>query len=287
MSSGRALEAKRTLWAGDEGHKGPDLHFRGELRGVLDQVPRLGDTGTVGCAAVAGPLVLAHRGARQVAPENTVEAFRRALEMGADGVELDVHRTADAGLVVHHDADAPGLGVLADRSLDDIRAERPDIPTLADAFDACRGALVNVEIKNLPGDADFDPDDRAAALVAAVIAERGHAVDVLVSSFNLGTIDRIRAIDASVPTAFLVMLGLDPVEALDLCVAHGHVALHPFLGMLAGDAAATTVTRAHELGLRVNVWTVNDPDEMRRLAAAGVDGIVTDIPDVALEVVRS
>ena len=63
------------------------------------------------------PLVLAHRGARTVAPENTLVAFSTALDQGAAGVELDVHRTADDGLVVHHDAEAPGLGVLAERSL--------------------------------------------------------------------------------------------------------------------------------------------------------------------------
>jgi len=63
-----------------------------------------------------------------VAPENTIEAFTRALEQGADGVELDVHRTSDGGLVVHHDAEADGLGVLAARTLEDIRAARPRSP---------------------------------------------------------------------------------------------------------------------------------------------------------------
>jgi glycerophosphoryl diester phosphodiesterase len=235
---------------------------------------------------VDGPLVLAHRGARRRAPENTVEAFTVALGLGADGVELDVHRTADGGLVVHHDADAPGLGVLAEQTVAQIRAARPDIPTLDEAFDACRGALVNVEIKNLPHDADFDPDNRAADLVVAAIARRGRTDDVLVSSFNLATVDRVRELDAAIPTAFLVMLGIDPLEGLDLCVARGHVALHPFVGLLAGDAAGATTARAEQLGLRVNVWTVNDPDEMRRLAAAGIDGIVTDVPDEALAILR-
>jgi glycerophosphoryl diester phosphodiesterase len=235
---------------------------------------------------VDDPLVLAHRGARREAPENTVEAFARALELGADGVELDVHRSADAGLVVHHDADAPGLGVLAERTLGDIRDARSDIPTLDEALDACRGAMVNIEIKNLPGDADFDPDDRSADLVVAMLERRGRTDEALVSSFNLGTVDRVRAIDTSVPTALLVMFGLDPLEALELCVERGHVALHPFVGLLEGAAASTTAARAHELGLRVNAWTVNEPDEMRRLVDAGVDGIVTDVPDVAVALLR-
>jgi glycerophosphoryl diester phosphodiesterase len=236
---------------------------------------------------VDGPLVLAHRGARRVAPENTVEAFTRALELGADGVELDVHRSADGRLVVHHDADAPGLGVLADHTLAQIRAARPGVPTLEEALDACRGSLVNIEVKNLPGDADFDHDDRAADLVVAAVAGRGRGDEILVSSFNLDTVDRVHALDATIPTAFLVMPGMDPIAALDVCVARGHAALHPFVGLLAGAAAGATTARAHELGLRVNVWTVNEPDELRRLADAGVDGVVTDVPDLAVEVLRS
>ena len=228
------------------------------------------------------PLVLAHRGARQVAPENTVEAFQVALDQGADGVELDVHRTADAQLVVHHDADAPGLGVLATLPFTEIRTARPDIPTLDEVLDTCAGALVNIEIKNLPGDADFDPEDAAAELVVRCLTRRG-ADRVIVSSFNLATIDRVRALDDSVPTGFLVMRGFRPLEALEVCEQHGHGALHPFIGLLGGDVAAEVVARASDVGLAVNVWTVNDEENIRRLGEVGVDGIITDVPDVAIK----
>src|SRR5262249_33362129 len=150
-----------------------------------------------------------------------------------------------------------------------------------ESLDACAGALVNIEIKNLLGDADFDPDDHAAGLVVDCLARRGRTDDVLVSSFNLATIDRVRAFDPSVPTAFLTMRGFDPLDALEVCTARGHGALHPFVGMLGGAIASATTTRAHELGLRVNVWTVNDEAEITRLADAGVDGIVTDVPAAA------
>ena len=228
------------------------------------------------------PLVLAHRGAREEAPENTLEAFNLALAQGADGVELDVHRTADGGLVVHHDADAAGVGVLATRALADIRAARPDIPTLDEVLDACAGSLVNVEIKNLPGDADYDPGDAAADLVVACADRRGSRDDVLVSSFNLATINRVRALSPTVPTGLLTMFGFDPVDALDVCVANRHTALHPFVGMLADGMAERVVARAHELDVQVNVWTVNDDDEIRRLAGAGVDSIMSDVPASAL-----
>lgn len=233
---------------------------------------------------MAAPLVLAHRGARTVAPENTIEAFTVALAQGADGVELDVHRTVDAGLVVHHDADASGLGVLADLGVEEIQRARPDIPTLAEVLDACRGALVNVEIKNMPGDADFDETHEAARLVVELLDQRGSADDVLVSSFNLASIDRVRELDATVPTGLLSMFGVDPFDALEVCVARGHGAFHPFIGILPAGAATAVAARAHALELRVNVWTVNDGDEIARLAAAGIDGVVTDVPDVARSV---
>ena len=232
----------------------------------------------------AVPRVLAHRGATAVAPGNTLEAFVAASALGADGVELDVHRTADGGLVVHHDASAPGLGVLAERTRAEIRAARPEIPTLDEALEACAGMLVNIEVKNLPGDADYDPDEAVAAGVVELLTRRGLRDDVLVSSFNLGSVDRVRELDTSLPTGFLVLVGMDPVDGVDLAHSHGHGAAHPDVRALARGAAAATISRAHDLGMTVNVWTVNDEEEMRRLAAAGADALITDVPDFARRV---
>ncbi|MCU1456193.1 MAG: glycerophosphoryl diester phosphodiesterase [Actinomycetia bacterium] len=228
--------------------------------------------------------VLAHRGASRRAAENTLEAFEIARELGADGVELDVHASGDQVLVVHHDAEADGLGVLHDFSVAEITALRPDIPTLETVLERCAGMLVNVELKNLPGDADFDPNHGIAVLVVELLqdrAARGASDSVIVSSFNLETIDRVHADDASVPTGFLTFAGLDPVFALTLAAERGHTALHPQLQALAGDAPGV-VERAHELGLHVNVWTVNDPDDVRALRDAGADAVITDVADVAL-----
>ncbi|HYU40186.1 MAG TPA: glycerophosphodiester phosphodiesterase [Acidimicrobiia bacterium] len=233
------------------------------------------------------PRIIAHRGARRVAPENTIEAFVAAAQLGADGVELDVHRTADGALVVHHDADARGVGVLAQRALSEIRTARPDIPTLGEALDACAGMLVNVEVKNLPGDADYDPDDGAAAAVVELLTRRELRDDVLVSSFNLASADRVRALDDSIPTGFLTLVGMDPVEGVEVAHAHGHGASHPDVRSLTDTVAEDAVARAHELQMAVNVWTVNGEDEMRRLAAAGVDALITDVPDVARRVITA
>lgn len=230
-------------------------------------------------------LVLAHRGAREQAPENTISAFARAMELGADGVELDVHRTADGALVVRHDADGPP-GVWAELTLEAIRAAMPEVPVLAEVLDVCAGYLVNIEIKNLPHEPDWDPADRAAELVVECLASRDGRDVVLVSSFNLATVDRVRTLAPQVPTAFLTYVG-DPLEALVTAETHGHAALHPYVGQLEGATAGALMQRARERGVQVNVWTVNDPDEIARLGTIGVDGICTDVPDVALGVLAS
>lgn len=231
---------------------------------------------------MAAPLVLAHRGANRVAPENTVAAFEQALAMGADGVELDVHRSADGALVVHHDAAAPGAGLLAALPLAAIREARPDIPTLDEALDVCRGRTVNVEIKNSPGDADHDPSEAAAALVVELLIARGRRDEVIVSSFSLDTVDRVRAIDAETATALLTARTTGITDSLNLAHGHGHGALNPRAHALVGRRAAQLTARARELGMRIYVWTVNDERQIRRLAEAGVDGLITDVPDVAV-----
>jgi glycerophosphoryl diester phosphodiesterase len=228
----------------------------------------------------ARPLVLAHRGARRVAPENTVEAFARAVAMGADGVELDVRRTADDALVVHHDPAVLGGALIAATTVAAVRAARPEIPTLAEALDVCAGVLVNVEIKNSPLDPGFDRDERAAEAVVALLDERAGRDRVIVSSFQLSTIDRVRACSTSVATGLLTVTRA-AAGLMDRIVDGGHQALHPGRQAMTRRRAEQIVAHAHDRGLQVNVWTVNAPATLTRLRDAGVDGLITDVPDVA------
>jgi len=236
--------------------------------------------------AKTSPLILGHRGSPRGARENTIDAFQLARGDGADGVELDVHRSADGVLVVYHDAEIDGFGVLAERSFAEIATEYPWVPTLGAVLDACSGLLVNIEIKNLPKDADFDPAERAAEAVVALLLERAGRDDVpedvpddvLVSSFHLPSIERVHELDATIPTGYLAVLRPPPLDALAVAVAGGHAAIHPFFGVLADEGAATVISAAHDAGIAVNTWTVNDADEIARLAAAGVDAIITDVP---------
>ena len=225
-------------------------------------------------------LVYGHRGASAAAPENTVAAFELAKAFACDGVELDVRRSADDVLVLSHDP-ALGDGRVV-RSIH--RAELPSsVPTLAEALDACAGMIVNIEIKNIPGEEDFDAACAVADAVVALLADRGHRDDVLISSFHLPTIDRVKALDRDLRTGLLTFFDPLPIDCVAVTVERGHDAIHP------NDwtVDATVVDEAHRAGLDVNVWTVDDPDRMVVLAGLGVDGVVTNVPDVARRVLRS
>ena len=220
--------------------------------------------------------VIAHRGASGVATENTLEAFGLARDLGADWVELDARRTADGLIVVHHDAHIADDRIICEMK----RSELPDhICELHEALDACAGMSVNIEVKNFPDDADFDPGELVARAVVDLVKSRSAHANVLVSCFHRRTIDLVHELDEKIPTA---MLGYGPETSWsDLAqglAAAGHTAVHPWYGL--ADAAA--IEAIHAAGLEVNVWTVNDPEHMAQLVDDGVDGLCTDVPDVAV-----
>lgn len=223
-------------------------------------------------------IVYAHRGASAAEPENTLAAFAAAVAMGADGVELDIRRTADGALAVHHDAHLTDGRPLVEVASSDLPH---GVPLLAPALDACGGVIVNVEVKNFPGDPDHDGGQAVAEAVARLVGARGMHRRVLVSSFDLAAIDRVHQVDPDVPTGYLVLMAPDAGAAgplVDQTAGGGHSALHPHhIGVTAG-----LVQRCADAGLALNTWTVDDPGRIAELAALGVDGIVTNVPDVAL-----
>ena len=154
-------------------------------------------------------------------------------------------------------------------------------------LDECGGLIVNIEIKNSPKDATFDPDEQVAAALVELLATRGARDEVIVSSFHLPSIDRVHALDSSLLTGYLTALQPSPLEAVAAAVAGGHTAVHPFFGVLADRGAETLIDAAHAAGLMVNTWTVNDGAEVARLAVAGVDAIITDVPADARRALNS
>ena len=219
--------------------------------------------------------VYAHRGLHTALRENTVDAFRAAVDLGVDGVEFDVRETADGVLVVHHDPVA-GSHVIATSAAGDL----PDyVPTLDQALEACRGVHVNVEIKNSrePGES-YDGTGRFAHAVVERVHQAHWTHDVIFSCFDLATCRVVRSCAASVRVGFLVDASHDVLEALHQAHDAGLDAVHPQVSTITNEVMA----RSRELGLALYTWTVNSPVELAAQMAWGVDGVITDDPATAL-----
>ena len=234
-------------------------------------------------------LVIAHRGASGRAPENTLAAFRLALEMGAKAVEFDVHQTLDRELVVAHDDDLRRCGG-DKRRLKNVRwkgdAERIDVgswfdarfagerpPRLDDVYDLAPETVeLHLEIKH--GSSVYpDIEERVLDLVR----RRKGLRRTLVSSFDHAALRRVRALDETARVGYL--LGLRTLKAAfremkDLAAES--------LNLSARQATARAVKAAHDRGFKVLVYTVNTPMERDRLAALGVDGIFSNYPELDL-----
>ncbi len=246
------------------------------------------------------PLVIGHRGAPVDHPENTLESFEAAIRAGADMVELDVRLSADGVAVIMHDSDVSattdGSGFVHELSLADMkrldasggRGARVEVPTFAEALQTLAGrAGVDVEIKNMPGEPAFDsPRESIADAVLAELDRAGFAGPVLVSSFNWLSIERIRSARPEVPTGFLTAAVIDPAAALVYARSAGHAYVLPQYPALL-QAGEGFVTKAHAGGVRVGTWTVDEPDDLRRLCALGVDAVATNRPGLAVEVRRN
>lgn len=215
------------------------------------------------------PLVVAHRGASGRAPENSLEAFRLAAALGADGVELDVHATRDHRLLVHHDPGLPGLGPIA--SLDAAEARTARLPNgeppplLEEALALLTGLEAFVEVKAMPPEAE----DTLLAVIA------GAPGRVAVHSFDHALVARL---GARRPDLRLGLLVEDvPADPATLLAGHGAADLWPRRDVV----TAPLVRATHAAGGRVIAWTANRPADIRHLAGLGVDAICTDFPDSA------
>jgi glycerophosphoryl diester phosphodiesterase len=251
------------------------------------------------------PVNLAHRGASSLAPENTIEAFRLAVEAGAGGLELDVHLTRDGHVVVLHDATVDrttdGEGPVSEMTLEELRAfdaghnfspdggpSRPyrgrgvRVPILEEVLREFPGVAVNIDIKaGRPG---------IEAAVLGVLREADALGRVLVVSTTHATVKRFRKISGGhVSTGaskwetgvfyLLSRLRLDRLvrpayDALQVPLRHRGITL----------VTSRFIRATHDSGLRVDVWTINQADEMRRLLDLGADAIMTDRPRTLAEV---
>jgi glycerophosphoryl diester phosphodiesterase len=226
------------------------------------------------------PLNLGHRGASGSAPENTLAAFALAREFGADGIELDVQFSQDQQLIIIHDdtldrttnghgrADALTLAEL--KTLDagrwfNTKFADERIPTLQETFELFKGTTfyLNVEIKS-------DGDTRLADAVVACVQRNDMSEQVILSSFDQAMLRRVRHLAPALRIGFLYSKP-DALQTLDFAPA----ALHPHWKLI----HAEFVQQAHTRGQQINLWTVNETDDLRRMVVLGVDAIITNYPE--------
>jgi glycerophosphoryl diester phosphodiesterase len=239
-----------------------------------------------------GVLNFAHRGASHEAPENTLAAFRLAREMGADGVELDVQVSKDGEVVVMHnftvDTTTDGQGAVKGKTLAELkeldagswfddRFGNQRIPTLQEVIvEVGHQLLLNIELKTKV----FGSGDLVAEVVR-LIEDHNLVHRVIVSSFNPLALRHVKKLNPNIPTGLLYYFDLPThlLRTLFLLLTNAD-ALHPDKRLITQEY----VDWARERGYRVNTWTVDEPAEMKRLIALGVDGIITNRPNVLREV---
>ena len=238
--------------------------------------------------------VVAHRGASGHAPENTMAAFRIAVEMGARFIETDLHVSRDARVVAIHDSTLDrttnGKGAIHMRSLKEIRAldagswfesaagnsfagER--VPTLTEIVDfaAKHDVIFYLEIKS-------DGTWGIEHAVVGALRDLNATANILILSFDPSTLDSVNRLDRTIMTGFLCEIPSN--DLVQRAVRAGARQLAP-----RGDLVTSAlVDKAHHAGLQVVAWTVNEPDQMRRLIETGVDGIMTDYPDRLVAVLQ-
>lgn len=228
-------------------------------------------------ASLGATLVTAHRGSSSEAPENTIPAFEKAIEEGADYVEMDVRLTSDGELVLMHDPSTKrttGVDKLVcDSTYEELQqldagAEYSEeyagtkIPTLKDAIDTCKGkVMMNIELKTVRNDGELEKK------VAELLRENHMEEQCIVTSFKQRSLVRIKKDDPDIVTGYIYSFGYSNrtnYEAMDV------------LSIDARYLTRQVVTGAHKKGIMVCAWTVNTSSEMRRMMAIGVDNIITD-----------
>ena len=249
------------------------------------------------------PLVMAHRGGRALWPENTIYAFERAVELGVDVLEMDIHTTADGVPVVMHDDTVDrttnGSGPIHSLTLEELkeldagydwspddgqtfphRGQGITVPTLEEVFAAFPNVPLNIEIKQ--------EEPSLVAPFCQLIREHDMVERVLVASFHEETIDEFRTTcpDVATSTSTSETVVLFVLSRLFLEATYGapaEAAQVPEYRSGLHVLAPRFIDAAHNRGLEVHAWTINEGDDMQRMVSLGVDGIITDYPDRLLE----
>lgn len=238
--------------------------------------------------------VQAHRGASGYAPENTLPAFQMAVDMGADGIECDIHFSKDGHFIVCHDETVDrtsnGTGIISEMTLDEIKAldfgskfdekfKDTKAPTLEEMLDVVKDmSIINIEIKEFGKGRD---EEAILNQFYGILSSYGIVERVIVSSFDARLLKHLKELHPDVYTCFLYG---KMKKSAAYSKSLGCSAIHPYFGV--GYLTTATVKSAHRRGMQVNAWTANTEKEIRRCVTLGCDGVITNYPDVALKIAK-
>ena len=222
-------------------------------------------------------LNIAHRGAKGYEPENTLQAFQKALDLNADGIELDVHLSADGHIIVIHDETIDkmtnGKGFVNTLSLPELKsfliADRHEIPTLNEVFDLVdKKCLINIELKN------FDTFSKVVDLIDGYVSEKNWKYEhFIVSSFDWNALQHVHDLNQKIPIGVLTETDLN--LALAFAETIKAKAIHPYYHLLNEE----NTQKIQEKGFLVLPWTVNIEEDIQKIKNYKVNGIITDFPD--------
>lgn len=222
-------------------------------------------------------LKIGHRGAKGYEPENTFVSFQKALDLQVDGIELDVHLSADKELIVIHDETIDrttnGKGFVNKLSLQELKAFQIDgkhqIPILHEVFDLVnQDCFINIELKS------YEATDKVVSLIEKYAAKKGWKYDrFLVSSFDWSALQQVAFLNDEIPIGVLTETDLDLALAFAKFIQAKSI--HPHFHLLTKENTA----KMQEKGLQVYPWTINELEDIQKIKTFNVNGIITDFPN--------
>ena len=222
-------------------------------------------------------LKIAHRGAKGYEPENTLIAFQKAIDLGCDGIELDVHLSLDAEIIVIHDETidrtTSGKGFVNQMKLSDLKTfligEKYEIPTLNEVFDLLKNnILINIELKS------YETAEKVVELIEKHILEKNRNYhDFIISSFDWNALQQVRFLNDKIQIGVLTSTDLDLALAFAKFIKAKTI--NPYFHLLNKE----NVAKIQAKGFEIHTWTVNEIEDIEKMKSLKVDGIISDFLD--------
>ena len=222
-------------------------------------------------------LKIAHRGAKGCEPENTLVAFKKAIDLGCDGIELDVHLSSDGKIIVIHDETIDrttnGKGIVNQLTLFELKTfkidEKHEIPTLEEVFElANHNIVINIELKS------YETTDKVIELLEKYIREKNFKYEnFIVSSFDWNALQQVRFLNDKIQIGVLTATNLD--LAFSFAKFIKAKTINPYFHLLTLE----NVAKMQEKGFEIHTWTVNEIEDIEKMKSLKVDGIISDFID--------